>query len=119
MRSLTIGAQNIEQARRQHRVAILRALAAFDVDQHALAVDRSRFRATNLADAKPGGIGRRQRDPVPKPRNRFQETRDLLGRQNRRELFRLAAIDDPRERLLPPQRGAVEEPQRASRLIDG
>src|ERR1700677_4011548 len=48
MRSLTIGTQNIEQTWRQHRVAILRALAAFDVDQHTLAVDRSHFQATKL-----------------------------------------------------------------------
>src|SRR5271166_6651266 len=39
-RSLPIRAQYVEQTRRQHRVAILRALAAFNVDQHALAVDR-------------------------------------------------------------------------------
>src|ERR1700683_2212408 len=50
MRSLPIGAQNVEQPRRQHRVAILRALAAFDVDQHALAVDRGRFQTANLSD---------------------------------------------------------------------
>src|SRR5208337_1174735 len=55
----------VEQARRQHRVAILRALAAFNVDQHALAVDRGYLQTANLADAEPRRVGRRQRDPVP------------------------------------------------------
>src|SRR5271155_4072172 len=48
MRSPPIGAENIEQTRRQHRIAILRALAAFDVDQHSLALDRGRFQAADL-----------------------------------------------------------------------
>jgi len=50
MRSLTIGAQNIEQTWRQHRVAILRALAAFDGTIKArlsgLKVDLGRDRRT-------------------------------------------------------------------------
>jgi hypothetical protein len=65
MRSLPIGAQNIEQTRRQHRIAILCALAAFDVDKHALAVNRGRLQTANLANAQPRRVGRRQRDPVP------------------------------------------------------
>jgi hypothetical protein len=87
------------------------------VDEHAPAVDRGRLQTANLADAQPRRVGRRQRNPVPQSRNRFQEARDLLRRQNGRELFRLAPVDDPRECLLPAQRDAVEEPQRASRLI--
>ena len=78
-RSLPIGAQNVEQTRRQHRVAILGALAAFDVDQHPLAVDRGDLQAANLSDAEPRRIGRRQRNTVAQSRNRLQEARDLLG----------------------------------------
>ena len=115
--SLPRGAQNIKQTQRQHRGAILRALASFDVYKHAFAVDRSHFQPANLADAEAGRVGRRQRDPVPKSRNRLQEARDLLRRRNGRELVRLAAVDDPLERLLPAQRDAIEETQRASRLI--
>ena len=52
-RPLPIGAQNLQQPRRQHRVAIPAALAALDVDQHPLTVDRADFRRTASPTRKP------------------------------------------------------------------
>ena len=44
-RATPISPQNIEQPRRQHRVAVPSALTAFDMDQHALTVDRGDLQA--------------------------------------------------------------------------
>jgi len=76
------------------------------------------FRRQTSPNAESRRVGRRQRDPVPQSRNRLQEARDLLRRQNGRELFRLATIDDALERLLLAHSDAIKEPQRASRLVD-
>src|SRR5260370_11845190 len=117
-RAPPIGAQNIVQTRRQHRVAVLSAFAAFDMDQLSLAVDRGDLQAANLPDAEPGCVCRRQRNTVAQSHNGLQEARDLVGSQNGRQLFWLPPIDDPLERILLAHRDAIEESQRASRLID-
>ena len=111
-RATPVGPQNIEQARRKQRVAVLVALAAFDMDQHALAVDRTDFQSANLANAQAGRVGRHQRNSVAQSRNGLQESGDLVGSQNGRQLFRLPPIDDPLERILLAHRDAEKEPQR-------
>jgi hypothetical protein len=116
---LPVGAENIEEPRRQHSVAVLAALAVLDVDQHALAVDRPDLQARDFADPKPGRIGGRQRDTIAQSRDRLEEANDLVGIENRRKLVGLTAIDDPLERFLLTERDAVEEPQGASDLVDG
>ena len=71
-----------------------------------------------VADAEPGCVCRRQRNSVAQSHNGLQEACDLVGSQNGRQLFRLPPIDDPLERILLAHRDAIEESQRASRLID-
>jgi hypothetical protein len=116
--ALPIGAQDVQQPRRQHRITILATLGALDVDQHPFAVDRADLQTHNLSDTQARRIGRRQRNAVAQSRNRFQETRDLLTVENRRKLLGFFAGDDPLERLLLAERDAVEEPQGARDLID-
>ena len=48
MRETPVAAQDAEQLLGQHDVALLAALAAFDPDDHAVAVDVGRFQADYL-----------------------------------------------------------------------
>ena len=51
------GAQQFEQLRRQHRVAVLASLAALDAQQHALGIDIADLERDNFRDAQPGAVG--------------------------------------------------------------
>src|SRR5260370_15976853 len=117
-RAPPIGAQNIVQTRRQHRVAVLSAFAAFDMDQLSLAVDRGDLQAANLPDAEPSCVCRRQRNTVAQSHNGLQEARDLFGSQNGRQLFWLPPTDAPLERLRLAHPDAVKEPPPATGRVD-
>ena len=51
------GAQQFEQLRRQHRVAVLASLAALDAQQHALGIDIADLERDDFRDAQPGAVG--------------------------------------------------------------
>src|SRR4051812_32801569 len=106
-----VGAENVEQAWRQHRITVSAAFAVLDVDQHPRAVDRGDLQARNLADLQARRISRRQRDTVAQARNRVQKADDLRGIEHRRKLLGLPAADDPRDGFRLPERDAVEEAQ--------
>ena len=59
-----VGAQDNEQLRREQDVAISAALALFNPDQHAAAVDVGDFQMHDLGYSEPGGIGGHQRGAV-------------------------------------------------------
>jgi RNA-directed DNA polymerase len=46
----------------------------------------------DLADPQTRRVGGRQRDAVAQSRNRFEEARNLVGVQNRRQLLRLSIV---------------------------
>jgi hypothetical protein len=50
-RQAPIGAQDLQQLRRQHDVTVLAALAVLDPDQHPATVDRANGQPRNLANA--------------------------------------------------------------------
>src|ERR1700692_4279966 len=54
------GAQQLKQMRRKHHVAVLVALALFDPDHHALAVDVGYLQRDHLGHAQSGPIGHAQ-----------------------------------------------------------
>ena len=85
-RQAPIAAQDAEQLRRQHDVAVLAALALLDPDDHPAAVDVGDLQADHLRHAQSGGIGRRQRGAALQAWNRFQEAHDLVGAQHHRQL---------------------------------
>ena len=70
-----IGAQHDEQLRRQHDVAVPTALALFDPDQHAAAIDIGDFQPHDFGDPQPGGVGRHQRGAVLQARHRREKPR--------------------------------------------
>ena len=110
------GAQQLEQLRRQHDVAVLAALALLDADHHALAVDVGDLERDDLGDAQARAIGDAQRRLVLEPGRRLQQPRHLLRAQHDRQLARL--VD---ERAVcstiswPLERDREEEPQRRDR----
>jgi hypothetical protein len=117
-RQAPVGAQDRQQLRREHHVAVLAALALLDADQHPAAVDRPRLQPGDLAGAQACTVGRGQGGAVAQAGNRFEEAHDLVGAEHHRQPLRLARRDDALDRVAPPQRGAVEEPQGAHGLVD-
>ena len=68
-----VGAQDAQQLRREHDVAVLATLAPLDPDQHPAAVNLASLKAGHLADPQAGPIGRGQRGTVAQPGHRLQE----------------------------------------------
>src|SRR5437870_5586850 len=89
-----------------------------DLDQHAAAIDRAHLKTRDLAHAQASAIGRSQRRPVAQARNRFEKPHDLLGAEHHRQFLRLATADNALKGFALAERDAVEEPQRAGRLVD-
>ena len=56
-----VSAQDIEQAGREHDVAVLGPLAVLDAEQHALGIDVGNLETDSLADAQAGSIADHQR----------------------------------------------------------
>src|ERR1700723_2521899 len=68
-----IAAQDTEQLLGQHDVALLAALAAFDSDDHAVAVDIGRLQTDHLRHPQARPIGGGQRDPGLEARDGFEK----------------------------------------------
>ena len=113
-----IGAQNAEQLRRQHHVAIFRAFAVTDQDHAARAVDVRHSQPRNLRGPEPGRIGRGQRRPALQTRNGFEKSHDLVGAEHDRQLARLSRVRDPLGDGCLAERDAVEETQGADDLVE-
>ena len=113
-----VGAQDRQELRRQHHVALLAALAVLDADHHPAAVDIGDPEAGDLRDPQPGGIGCRQRGAGLQAGHGLEEPHHLVGAQHHRQTPRLAGVGDPLGDLRHPERHAVEEPQRRHRLVE-
>jgi hypothetical protein len=112
-----ICAQNPQQLRREHDVAILAALALLDPDHHSLAVDVGDLEKNDFQHAQSGGINRGQRGAAFEARDRLQEADDLVSTQLDRQLARLPRIGDALRQGVLTERHAIEEPQRADDLV--
>src|SRR5579863_8670568 len=104
---------------REYHVAIFVALALFDPDHHALAVDVGYLQRDHLGHAQPGAIGHTQCHLVFEPRCRIEKTRDFLRAQDDRQLAwlvdKLGVVHD----IGAPKRDPEKEPQRRDALIEG
>lgn len=83
----------------------------------ATAVDVADLQPDGLRGAKTRCVGPRQRRTRLQARHRLQESDDLVGAENYRQRAWRAGIDDPFRNLGMAERHAVEEPQRAHRLV--
>src|SRR5467141_5150953 len=85
-RTVLPGAQQLKQMRRKHHVAVLVALALFDPDHHALAVDVGYLQRDHLGHTQSGPIGHTQCRLVFEPRRRIEKTCDFFRAQDDRQL---------------------------------
>lgn len=113
-----VAAQDGQQLRRQHGIAVLGALALLDPDHHPAAVDIADLQPRRLRGSQPGGIRRGQRRAALKARHRLKKADNLVRTQNQWQLTRLARMGDALRQLAPPQRHPVEEAQRTDDLIE-
>jgi hypothetical protein len=111
--------QQFQQLGREHRVAILAALALLDTQQHACRVDIVDLQMRDLGHAQARAVGDTERGLVLDARCRFEQPRRFLEAQH---LGQLAGMPDDyqRTRQIPPlQRNQEQEPQRRDRPVDG
>src|SRR5205814_7884030 len=80
-----VGPKDAQELGRQHDVAVLAALAVFDPNDHAAAVDVANLEGGHLADAQPRAISCSQSRPVAQPRHCPQEAGDLLAAEHHRQ----------------------------------
>jgi hypothetical protein len=88
-----------------------------DPDDTPLAVDVADLQADRFRDAQSSGIGGGQRRTGLQAGHRFEEADDLVGIEHHRQLARHAGVGDALRHIGVTQRDAVEEPQRAHRLV--
>src|SRR6266566_8106601 len=116
---LVPGAQQLKQMRRKHHVAVLVALALFDPDHHALAVDVGYLQRDHLGHTQSGPIGHTQCHLVFEPRCRIEKTCDFFRAQDDRQFAwhvdKLGMVHD----VGAPKRDLEKEPQCRDALVDG
>ena len=112
------GAQQFEQLRRQHRMAVLAALAAFDAQQHALRIDVADLERDDFRDAQPGAVRGGERRLVLWPRCRLQQQRHLLDAEHRRDAPRVRHDGESACQIRPVKRHREEKAQRRDRAVD-
>ncbi len=78
------GAQELEQCRREHGVAVALALALLDADHPALAVDVGHCQMNHLAGAQTGAVGDAECGLVLQAAGRLEQLGDLLNAQDHR-----------------------------------
>jgi len=76
------GAQPLQQHRREHGVAILRALALFDAQGHAFTINITDLERRHFTGAKAGAVGDREGRLVLQVPARADQAHDLLAAQH-------------------------------------
>ena len=112
-------AQQLEQQRRQHRVAILAALALLDPDHHPRAVDIAHLQRNDFGHPQTRPIGDAQRRLVLDARRRLQHAGDFLRAQDDRRFARLARNRQMSNDIGAIERYVEEKPQRRASAVDG
>ena len=97
-------AQDIEQQRRQHRLAILAPLALLDAEQHARAVNIGDLQRHDFGGPESRAIGDAQRRLVLGAGRRVEEAGDFILGQDRGQL---PGLLDPEQRLRSSYRSSV------------
>jgi hypothetical protein len=94
--------QQFEQLGREHGIAVPAALALFDADQHALAVNVVDLEMGDLRHPQARTIGDAQRGLVFDTRRRFEQAGCLLNAQNLAHCMRTPCWHQT-ARQIPPQ----------------
>src|SRR5215467_13813489 len=112
------GAQQFEQMRREHHVAVFVALALLHTDEHALAVDVADLERNHFGSPQARPIGHAQRRLVLEPRRRIEQPRYLLWTEHHRQLARLTDERRVLDDIVSLERDPEKEPQRRHSVIE-
>ena len=112
-RAPPVVAQILQQARGEHDVAVVAALAPLDADHHAPAVDVGRAQADGLGDAESRRVAGGQDDARAEDGDRIEKGDDLLGAGDHGQLGGLLGRgQDLGDVPVLLQRDTVQEAQR-------
>jgi len=75
-------AQDLQQLRGEHDLAILVPLALLDANDHPLAIDRGGLEGDGLGDAEPGGVAGGEDGAMLEAGHATEEVLDLLRTEN-------------------------------------
>ena len=103
-------AQQWEQARGQHRVAVSPALAALDAQQHALAVDVAHLEGRDLGDAQARAVSDRQCRLVLQTGCGLKQSLHLLEAQHHGDLAGMRGPNELAGKVGPVERMREEKP---------
>jgi len=112
-----VAAQNPQQLRRQHDIAVLAALAVLDPDHHPAAVNVGDLEHHHFRHAQAGRVNRGERRAALQARDCLQKAHHLVGAQHHRQLLRLARVSDALRNRRLAERHPVEKAQRADDLV--
>ena len=112
-----INAENAEQLRRQHHVAVLRPLAVPDQDDAPRAVDVGDHETADFGGPQSGCIAASERRPALQARHGFKKLYDFVGAQYDGQLAWLPRIRNALGNNRLAKRHAVKEPQRTDDLV--
>ena len=111
-------AQQLEQLRGEHHVAVPLPLALLDPKRHALAVDIGHLEVRDLGHPQACAVGDAERGFVLEAGRGFEETRHFLLAQHHRRLARPLHRRQMPDEVGPFERDLEEEPQRRARRVD-
>jgi hypothetical protein len=111
-------AQELEQLRRQHHVAVPLSLALLDPEHHALAVDVRHLQVRDLGHPEARAVGDAERGLVLEARRGLEEARHLLLAQDDRRLARLGHDPQRTNEVWFFERHGEKEPQRRDGGVD-
>jgi len=104
--------------RREHRVAILVALASLHTEHHTFAVDIRHLQRDDFRNAQAGTIGDAERSLVFDAGRRLQQARDFFGAEDDRQFARLVDERQMPNQVRPFECHLEKEPERDDRAID-
>ena len=110
-------AQEFEQLRREHRIAILAALALLDADEHALRVDIADLERHDFRHPQPSAIGRAQSCLVLGARGRLEKASHFRRAQDEGYFARLVDQGETPGQIDPIEGDGEEEAQGRDRRV--
>jgi hypothetical protein len=114
---LPIEAEQVEEAGREHDVAVLAALALLDVDDHTFAVDVIDAERGDLGDAEAGGVGGHEQGTMLDRSDGGEDAGDLILAEDDGELLGDLGATDAGHDALTLEGDLVEEAEGGDGLV--
>ena len=111
--------QEYQELRREHRVAVLAALALLDTKEHARGIDVIDLEERDLGHAQTRAIGNAERGLVLQARCSFEQLRRFLHTEHIRQLAVIAGDHEGARQIPALQCHQKQEPQRRDSAVDG